>query len=167
MNTKFRRTILTAAHCICDTRESLSISKEIGMSLAMFTTCRLPFRKKSKPTNRLNQHIKLEDDNGSPLKSSDVEIMWDKERKTKMQPFNHMDVKIGSRDYTTGVFQGAKYAYVMYVKEDTSAVSDNPLTITKELSGRPDIGLIVLEREIRRKGKYLEGHVAPLCLPTR
>ena len=84
-------------------------------------------------------------------------MMSDKKMKTRMNSFNHfnhMDVKIGSRDHTTGVFQGAKYAYVMYVK-------------AKDSSAKPDIGLIVVEREISWNGDYPEGHVAPLCLPSR
>ena len=158
MNAKFLRTILTAAHCICFTREELSYNKDNGNSLMLFTSCRLPLRDKSNPTHRLNQHIYLKDHKGSPLKSKDIEMMSDKKMKTRMNSFNHfnhMDVKIGSRDHTTGVFQGAKYAYVMYVK-------------AKDSSAKPDIGLIVVERDILRKSEdYPEGHVAPLCLPSR
>ena len=155
MNANFLRTILTAAHCICITRGERSTT--FSNDLASFTVCQKqttltdPFG--SKQTNRFNQIISLNDDNGEPLESQQIWDMWDQKITTKMSSFNHIDVKIGSRDFTTGVLQGAESAYAMYGKKG-------------DISEKPDIGLIVVKRKINWDGDY-PVPVGPLCLPSR
>ena len=150
---------MTAAHCICTTPEQRSYHRKNGNDPG-FTACQTHWRLNpltSKPTNRLDQHISLRDSNGLPLKTMQVWNMWDKQETTKInpnKPFNHIDVKIGSEDFTKGVLQGVKSAYVMYAR-------------SKSLRSHPDIGLIVVERKINWDGSYPDRPVGPICLPSR
>ena len=154
MNANFLRSILTAAHCICMSRGRRSKAREKGNDLESFTACRRPLIFTSRPTQRFNQHIPLKDSAGLLLESQEIEFMWNKKKTTKMNSFNHIDVKIGSRDFTTGVLQRVKSAYVMYVESEI-------------ISEKPDIALIVVEREIDRNGMYPDMPVVPICLPSR
>ena len=152
LHSKFHRTVLTAAHCICYSRKKRKFLREHGIMLEGFTICKMPFGSKSKPTYRLNQHIPLKNDKVSSLRESEIESMWDKKIKTKSHSFNHISVKIGSRDFTKGVPQQVQYAYNMYVE----------IGITWE-NEKPDIALVIVKRSM----KYPELQVAPICLPSR
>ena len=114
LHSKFHRTILTAAHCICYSRNKRKFLRENGIMLEGFTTCKMPFGSNSKPTYRLNQYIPLKNDKGKSLKENEIEYMWDNKIKTKSHSFNHIVVKIGSRDFTKGVPQRVQNAYNMY-----------------------------------------------------
>ena len=161
MNANFLRTILTAAHCICTTPEQRSYDRE-NRNDPGFTTCQtrqiLSNLLTPNPTNRLDQHILLEDSKGSPLESKQVWDMWDQKKTTKInpkKPFNHIDVKIGSKDFTKGILQGIKSAYVMYANDESAG------------NRKPDIGLIVVERKLNWEGDYPDKTVGPICLPSR
>ena len=80
--------------------------------------------------------------------------MWDKKITTKMSSFNHIDVRIGSRDFTKGVLQGVESAYAMYAESE-------------DITEKPDIGLIVVKRKINWDGIYHDRPVGPICLPSR
>ena len=138
---------MTAGHCICDS-EVRSDSDFVRGCLK-----RLQPLAKSKPGFRINQHFTLKDKNGVSLNDDDMEPMAERREITKSDSFNHITVRIGSRDYTTGVEQIVKFAYVMY--------TDN------ELWEKSDIGLIIMEKEIDRNGNYPDLEVSPICLPTR
>ena len=142
---------MTAAHCICHRRTKRSYERKHGIMLEGFTTCKMPLIS-SKPTVRFNQHIPLKDDNGVTYDNSKMESMWDDKTKTKSYSFNHIAVKIGSRDFTKGVPQQVQYAYNMYVE----------IGITWE-NEQPDIALVIVKRSM----KYPELQVAPICLPSR
>ena len=84
--------------------------------------------------------------------------MWDQKKTTKInpkKPFNHIDVKIGSKDFTKGILQGIKSAYVMYANDESAG------------NRKPDIGLIVVERKLNWEGDYPDKTVGPICLPSR
>ena len=144
---------MTAGHCICISQRQRSDERDKGIDLASFIAC-LRQPKFESPTQRLNQHIPLKDSNRLSLESEEIESMWDERKTTKMHSFNHIDVKIGSRDFTTGIFQRVKSAYVMY--------ADSKSNLEK-----PDIALIVVERKIKWDGSYPDMPVAPICLPSR
>ena len=152
LHSKFHRTILTAAHCICYSRNKRKYLRERGIMLEGFTTCKMPFRSKSKPTSRLNQYIPLKNKKGESFKESEIEYMWDNKIKTKSHSFNHIAVKIGSSDFTKGAQQQVKFAYNMYVEIGTTWENE-----------KPDIALVIVKRSM----KYPELPVAPICLPSR
>ena len=155
MNANFLRTILTAGHCICITSGERSTT--FGNDLASFMVCQLqrtfsdPYG--YNPTNRLNQIIPLKDNNAEPLESEQIWDMWDNQITTKTSSFNHIDVKIGSRDFTQGILQGVESAYAMYADK-------------VNIREKPDIGLLVVKRKINWGGTYPEP-VGPICLPSR
>ena len=153
LHSKFHRTILTAAHCICHSPSQRLFERENGIMLEGFTTCKMPFGSKSKPTYRLNQYIPLKNDKGKSLKESQIEFMWDNKIKTKSHSFNHIAVKIGSRDFTKGVQQQIQFAYNMYV--DKGFNWENM---------KPDIALVIVKRDIT---SIPNGQVGPICLPSR
>ena len=164
LNSNFLRTILTAAHCICDPPERRRNQRKNGDDLESFSTCVTPSNLnplapinylRDKPTYRLNQHTPLTDSNEKPLQSMEIWHMWDKKQTTKISSFNHVDVKIGSNDFTEAKLQGVNSAYVMY--------ADNMWSF----GDKPDIGLIVVERKINWDGSYPNTPVAPICLPSR
>ena len=138
---------MTAGHCIC--------KSEVRSDSVIVKGCRkrhYPLSK-TKPGFPINQHITLKDKNGLSLNDDDLETMVERKEITKSDSFNHIIVRIGSRDYTTGVEQIVKFAYVMY--------TDN------EIWEKPDIGLIIMEKEIDRNVNYPDVEVSPICLPTR
>ena len=138
---------MTAGHCIC--------KYELRSDSDIVRGCRKRLHPlaKFKPGFPINQHITLTDKNGLPVKDEDIELMAERKEIQKSDSFNHLTVKIGSRDHTTGVTQTVKFAYVMYPDHETRE--------------KLDIGLIILEREIDTNVKYPDFEVSPICLPTR
>ena len=136
---------MTAGHCIC--------ASELRSDSDLVRGCQKRPLTKSTPGFRINQHFTLKDKNGLSLNDDDLETMVERKEITKSDSFNHIIVRIGSRDYTTGVKQIVKFAYVMY--------TDN------EIWEKPDIGLIIMEKEIDRNGNYPDLEVSPICLPKR
>ena len=81
--------------------------------------------------------------------------MWDHKMKTKSSSFNHVAVKIGSRDFTTGLFQTVEFAFNMYAANKFSNAE------------KPDIALVIVKTPIKRLSKdYPELQVGPICLPN-
>ena len=84
-----------------------------------------------------------------------MESMWDNKMKTKSSSFNHVAVKIGSRDFTTGLFQTVEFAFNMYAANKFSNAE------------KPDIALVIVEKPIKRfDRRYPNQQVAPICLPS-
>ena len=149
---------MTASHCICLTSEQRSTYRRKKVDLESFTSCNRPLPDdplSSVPTRRLNQHSPFEDDDESPIKDDQMENLWDNKMKTKSSSFNHVAVKIGSRDFTTGVFQTVDSAFNMYV-------------IIKKINvEKPDIALVIVKTPIKRLSMdYPERQVGPICLPS-
>ena len=74
--------------------------------------------------------------------------------KVKSFSWNFLSMRIGSKDFTTGVKKEVESAFVMsqgahYFWE------------------KPDIGLIVTVKVIEMHGNYPEKHVSPICVPSR
>ena len=138
---------MTAGHCIC--------KSEVPSDSVIVKGCRkrLYPLSKTKPGFPINQHITLRDKNGLSVNDDDIDLMAERKEITKSDSFNHITVSIGSRDYTTGVKQTVKFAYVMYTDVRPGE--------------RPDIGLIIMEKEIDRNRNYPDLEVSPICLPTR
>ena len=138
---------MTAGHCIC--------KSEVRSDSVIVKGCRkrLYPLSKTKPGFPINQHIALKDKNDLSVNDDDLEHITKRKEIQKSDSFNHVTVRIGSRDYTSGVTQIVKFAYVMYT--DYSSFE------------KPDIGLIILEKEIDRNGNYPDLEVSPICLPTR
>ena len=130
---------MTAGHCICHSK--------VDSDSDIVNSCQ------NSQSMVVNQHITLKDKNGLSVNDDDVYNMAKRREIQTSDSFNHVTVKIGSRDYTTGVAQIVKFAYVMY----TDYYSFE----------KPDIGLIILEKEIDRNGNYPDLEVSPICLPTR
>lgn len=145
---KIHRTIMTAGHCICNSR-----GFEHGYP-DLFIKCRDPPAKKSQPTHQLNQNIPLKDQNGLPLNENQIDTMWEAKEKTKSNLFNEITARVGSQDFTKGVKQPVKHAFVMFTNK-------------YHTWEKPDIALIITEKEISRNGNYPNVPVAPLCLPKR
>ena len=138
---------MTAGHCIC--------TSEVRSDSVIVNGCRkrqYPLSK-TKPGFPINQHITLKDKNDLSVKDKDIELMAERKEIQKSSDFNHITVKIGSRDHTTGVTQTVKFAYVMYPDHESRE--------------KLDIGLIILEKEIDTNDKYPDSEVSPICLPTR
>ena len=138
---------MTAGHCIC---YSVIPSDSDIVNGCQNSPRPLP---KYKPGLRINQHITLKDKNDLSVNDDDLEHITKRKEIQKSDSFNHVTVRIGSRDYTSGVTQIVKFAYVMYT--DYSSFE------------KPDIGLIIMEKEIDRNGNYPDLEVSPICLPTR
>ena len=84
-----------------------------------------------------------------------MESMWDNKMKTKSSSFNHLAVKIGSRDFSTGLFQTVEFAFNMYAANKFSNAE------------KPDIALVIVEKPIKRfDSSYPNLQVAPICLPS-
>ena len=140
--------------------EQRSLFRNMKLELASFTSCHRPDPDNPEPTgptHRLNQHspLKHTGPTGSPVEDEEIDYMWDKKMKTKSSSFNHVAVKIGSRDFTTGVFQTVDSAFNMYV-------------IIKKINvEKPDIALVIVKTPIKRLSEdYPELQVGPICLPS-
>ena len=92
---------MTAGHCIC--------KSEVPSDSVIVKGCRkrLYPLSKTKPGFPINQHITLRDKNGLSVNDDDIDLMVERNEITKSDSFNHITVKIGSRDYTTGVRQNS------------------------------------------------------------
>ena len=140
--------------------EQRSTYRNRKVDLESFTSCHRPLPDdplSSVLTHRLNQHspLKHTGPTGSPVEDEEIDYMWDKKMKTKSSSFNHVAVKIGSRDFTTGVFQEVESAFNMYV------------TIKKTNVEKPDIALVIVKTPIKRlSNDYPERQVGPICLPS-
>ena len=130
---------MTAGHCICHSK--------VDSDSDIVNSCQ------NSQSMVVNQHITLKDKNGLSVKDEDRELMAERKEIQKSDSFNHITVKIGSRDHTTGVTQTVKFAYVMYPDHESRE--------------KLDIGLIILEKEIDTNDKYPNVEVSPICLPTR
>ena len=102
----------------------------------------------------MNQHIPLKDSRGVPIKENYLALKEKFKTKVKSYSWNFLTMRIGSKDFTTGVKQEVESAFVM---------SQGAFSFWE----KPDIGLIVTVKVIEMHGKYPEKHVSPICLPSR
>ena len=147
-NSEIDRTVLTAAHCVCNSPKAMKRAPDLAIPCSRN-------RNEPHPMYKVDQQIpptslSSDNDRGHPLEENELEDMWKNDIKTKYI-FNVNTIRIGSRDFTQGITKRVIHAFAMYTNSKT----------------RPDIAIIITEKLVNRLDRYPESHVAPICLPTR